>query len=54
MITAHGQLSGDQLERRIIAFKKKEYDVLLATTVIENGIDFSNVNTIFINDANNF
>jgi transcription-repair coupling factor (superfamily II helicase) len=45
---------GDELEKRIIAFKKREYDVLLATTVIENGIDFSNVNTIFINDANNF
>ncbi|MDR1988330.1 MAG: hypothetical protein LBQ24_06480 [Candidatus Peribacteria bacterium] len=51
---AHGQLSGDQLERNIISFKRREYDVLLATTVIENGIDFSNVNTIFINDANNF
>ncbi|MCP4523262.1 MAG: DEAD/DEAH box helicase, partial [Candidatus Gracilibacteria bacterium] len=54
IIIAHGQLAGDQLEKRIIAFKKKEYDILLATTVIENGIDFPNVNTIFINDAYNF
>jgi transcription-repair coupling factor (superfamily II helicase) len=54
IIIAHGQLPGDQLEKRILAFKKREFDILLATTVIENGIDFSNVNTIFINDAYNF
>jgi len=54
IIIAHGQLAGDQLEKRILAFKNKQYDILLATTVIENGIDFSNVNTIFINDAYNF
>jgi len=42
------------LEKRIISFKRKEADILLATTVIENGIDFSNVNTIFINDSYNF
>ena len=51
---AHGQLSGDQLEKRIIEFKRKQHDILLATTVVENWIDFSNVNTIFINDAQNF
>ncbi|NCO31835.1 hypothetical protein GW891_03420 [bacterium] len=38
----------------MIEFKRKQYDILLATTVVENGIDFSNVNTIFINEANNF
>ena len=54
IIIAHGQLPWDQLEKRILAFKKKQYDILLATTVIENWIDFSNVNTIFINDAYNF
>lgn len=54
IIIAHGQLPWDQLEKRILSFKKKEYDILLATTVIENGIDFPNVNTIFINDAYNF
>lgn len=54
IIIAHWQLPGDQLEKRILSFKKKEYDILLATTVIENGIDFPNVNTIFINDAYNF
>ncbi len=52
--TVHGQLWWDKLEKRIIEFKRKEYDILLATTVVENGIDFSNVNTIFINEAQNF
>ncbi len=51
---AHGQLPWDKLERTIIDFKNKKYDILLATTVIENGIDFKNVNTIFINDSTNF
>lgn len=54
IIVTHGQLPWDQLEQRIIDFKHKKYDILLSTTVIENGIDFSNVNTIFINDADNF
>lgn len=51
IIITHGQLPGEELELRILAFKNKEYDILLSTTVIENGIDFSNVNTIFINDC---
>ncbi len=51
---AHWQLPWDALEQRIIEFKRKQYDILLATTVVENGIDFSNVNTIFINEAQNF
>lgn len=50
----HGQLPGDELEDRILAFKQKKYDILLSTTVIENGIDFSNVNTIFINECQSF
>ncbi len=54
VIIAHWQLSGDKLEKNIIEFKKKQYDILLATTVVENWIDFSNVNTIFINEAQNF
>ncbi|MDD2871490.1 MAG: CarD family transcriptional regulator [Candidatus Gracilibacteria bacterium] len=54
IVIAHGQLPGDALEKRIIEFKRKQFDILLATTVVENGIDFSNVNTIFINDAQNF
>ncbi len=54
IIIAHGQLPWDTLEKRILSFKRKEYDILLSTTVIENGIDFPNVNTIIINDAYNF
>jgi len=54
VVVAHWQLPWDTLEKRIIEFKRKQFDILLATTVVENGIDFSNVNTIFINEANNF
>ncbi|MDD4151102.1 MAG: CarD family transcriptional regulator [Candidatus Gracilibacteria bacterium] len=54
IVIAHGQLSGNDLEDRIMAFKRREYDILLSTTVIENGIDFSNVNTIIIDEAYNF
>ncbi len=54
IIITHGQLPWIELEKRIIAFKKKKYDILLSTTVIENWIDFSNVNTIIINNAEQF
>ena len=50
----HGQLPWNELENRILKFKYAEFDILLSTTVIENGIDFPNVNTIFINDCQNF
>ncbi|MCH2188741.1 DEAD/DEAH box helicase [Candidatus Gracilibacteria bacterium] len=51
---AHGQLPGSVLENRILDFRQKKYDILLATTVIENGIDFPDSNTIFINNAHKF
>jgi len=54
IITTHWQLPWNTLEKRILDFKHKKYDILLTTTVIENWIDFPNVNTIFINDAPNF
>jgi len=54
VIITHWQLTWDQLEERILAFKRKQYDILLSTTVIENWIDFPNVNTIIINDAYRF
>lgn len=50
----HGQLDSDTLEKRIIDFSNQEYDVLLATTIIEAGIDIPNANTIIINNAQNF
>ncbi len=54
VVVTHWRLTGDELENRIMDFKHKKYDVLLSTTVIENWIDFSNVNTIFINNCENF
>jgi len=54
IIITHGQLPWNELEKRIIDFKNKKYDILLSTTVIENWIDFSNVNTIIINNAEQF
>jgi transcription-repair coupling factor len=54
IVITHGRLPGDELEDRIIDFKEKKYDILISTTVIENGIDFSNVNTIFINECQSF
>jgi transcription-repair coupling factor (superfamily II helicase) len=50
----HGQMEGKQLEKIMMDFINGEYDVLLATTIIESGIDISNANTIIINDAHNF
>jgi transcription-repair coupling factor (superfamily II helicase) len=50
----HGQMDGKQLEKIMMDFINGEYDVLLATTIIESGIDISNANTIIINDAQNF
>lgn len=51
---AHGRLDGMQLEDIIIDFKNGKYDILLSTTVIENGVNFLNANTIFIDDAEKF
>jgi len=51
---AHGQLDGKTLEKRMMEFINGDYDVLLATTIIESGLDIPNVNTIFINEAQNY
>jgi transcription-repair coupling factor (superfamily II helicase) len=50
----HGQLDGHKLEEIMIDFIEGNYDVLLATTIIENGLDIPNANTIIINEAHNF
>jgi len=50
----HGQLEGKKLEGLMLGFMNNEFDVLVATTIIESGLDVSNANTIFINNANNF
>jgi len=50
----HGQMEGKKLENLMKAFMGGEFDVLVSTTIIESGLDVSNANTIFINNANNF
>ncbi|WP_240665611.1 transcription-repair coupling factor [Lutibacter sp. HS1-25] len=50
----HGQMDGKKLENLMLAFINNEFDVLVATTIIESGLDVPNANTIFINNANNF
>jgi transcription-repair coupling factor (superfamily II helicase) len=54
VVVAHGQMDPEKLEQTIIDFSNHDYDVLLATTIIESGIDMPNVNTIIINNAQNF
>ncbi|MDD5862208.1 MAG: transcription-repair coupling factor [Prevotella sp.] len=50
----HGQMKPDELEKIIMGFMNYDYDVLLSTTIVENGIDIPNANTIIINDAHRF
>jgi transcription-repair coupling factor len=50
----HGQMKPEELEEIIIGFMNYDYDLLLSTTIVENGIDISNANTIIINDAHHF
>ena len=50
----HGQMPPEQLEKTIVDFAAHDYDVLIATTIIESGIDMPNVNTMIINNAQNF
>ncbi len=53
-IVAHGQMPPEKLEKSIIDFANHDFDVLIATTIIESGIDMPNVNTIIVNNAQNF
>ena len=50
----HGQMNPEELEKILIGFMNYDYDVLLSTSIVENGIDISNANTIIINDAHRF
>lgn len=50
----HGQMKPEELEKIVMEFMNHDYDVLLSTTIVENGIDISNANTIIINDAHKF
>ncbi len=50
----HGQMDGKKLESIMMGFMENEYDILVSTTIIENGLDVSNANTILINNAHHF
>ena len=50
----HGQMDGKQLEKTLLGFMEGQSDILIATTIIENGLDVPNANTIFINNAQSF
>lgn len=52
--TGHGQMKGDDLEKVILDFMEGKFDVLVSTTIVENGLDVPNANTILIGDAQNF
>ena len=54
VVVGHGQMPPDQLEKAIVDFANHDYDVLLATTIVESGVDMPNVNTIIVNNAQNF
>jgi len=53
-IVGHGQMEGDKLEKVMFGFVNGDFDVLVATTIIESGLDIPNTNTIIINNAQNF
>ena len=50
----HGRMDGKKFEKNLLDFMEEKYDLLLATTIIENGLDIPNANTIFIYNAQNF
>jgi transcription-repair coupling factor (superfamily II helicase) len=50
----HGQMEGNRLEKTLLAFMQGQSDILIATTIVENGLDVPNANTIFINNAQSF
>lgn len=54
IVTAHGQMPPEKVEKAMLDFAARDYDLLLSTTIMENGIDMPNVNTIIVNNAHNF
>ncbi|MEG2177635.1 MAG: transcription-repair coupling factor [Bacteroidales bacterium] len=51
---AHGQMEGDKLEEILLGFIEGEYDILVSTKIVENGLDISNANTMIINEAHSY
>jgi transcription-repair coupling factor (superfamily II helicase) len=54
LVVAHGQMAEGELERAMLKFVCREAEILVATTIIESGLDIPNANTIFINEADNY
>jgi transcription-repair coupling factor (superfamily II helicase) len=54
LAVVHGQMAADELEQGMLRFVSRDADVLVATTIIESGLDIPNANTIFINEADNY
>ena len=54
LVIGHGQMGADELEEAMLKFVRREADILVATTIIESGLDIPNANTIFINEAENY
>ena len=54
IVVGHGQMEGEALERVMLDFIEGQYDILVSTTIVENGLDIPNANTIIINDAQNY
>ena len=53
-VVVHGQMLGNHLEKKMIAFINHEYDIMICTNIVESGLDIRNVNTIIINNAHHF
>src|SRR5207253_4800585 len=54
IVIGHGQMPEHELEEAMVKFVRRDADILVATTIIESGLDISNANTIFINQADNY
>jgi transcription-repair coupling factor (superfamily II helicase) len=54
VVVGHGQMGEEELERAMLGFVDRQFDVLLATTIVENGLDIPNANTIIINRADRY
>jgi len=54
VVVGHGQMGEDELERAMLGFVERQFDILLATTIVENGLDIPNANTIIINRADRY
>jgi transcription-repair coupling factor (superfamily II helicase) len=54
VVIGHGQMGEDELERAMLGFVERKFDLLLATTIVENGLDIPNANTIIVNRADRY